>query len=95
LDDIFDAIGLIENYLPKPKFTLKKTSSLKYNDFINDQIILKENIPPFNQSAMDGIGVTSIQETYKLKGKALLDKYIDYKLQINECIIGQNRLSHT
>ena len=87
MDDIFDAIGLIENYLPKPKFTLKKTSSLKCNDFINDQLILKENIPPFNQSAMDGIGVTSIKETYKLKGKALLDKYIDYKLQINECIM--------
>ena len=80
MDDIFNAIGLIENYLPKPKFTLKKTSSLKYNDFINDQLILKENIPPFNQSAMDGIGVTSIQETYKLK----ILCFLRYKLVLED-----------
>ena len=59
LDDIFNAIRLIEKYLPKPTYTLKKTISLTSNDLINDRFTLKENIPPNNQSAMDGIGVIS------------------------------------
>ena len=36
---------------------------------------------------MDGIGVISKKNTYILKGKTLLDKYIDYKIKDNECVI--------
>ena len=70
MDDIFNAIRLIEKYLPKPAYTLKKTKSLTCKDLINDRFALKENIPPYNQSAMDGIGVISKKDasrkTYKL-----------------------------
>ena len=87
MDDIFNAIRLIEKYLPKPTYTLKKTKSLTCKDLINDRFALKENIPPYNQSAMDGIGVISKKDTYILKGKTLLNKYIDYKIKNNECVI--------
>ena len=87
MDDIFNAIRLIEKYLPKPTYTLKKTKSLTSKDLINDRFTLKENIPPNNQSAMDGIGVISKKDTYILKGKTLLDKYIDHKIKDNECVI--------
>ena len=83
MDDIFNAIRLIEKYLPKPSYTLKKTKFLTIRDLINDRFILKENIPPYNQSAMDGIGVISKKDTYILKGKTLLNKYIDYKIKDN------------
>ena len=82
MDDIFNAIRLIEKYLPKPTYTLKKTKSLTSKDLINDRFALKENIPPYNQSAMDGIGVISKKDTYILKGRTLLDKYIDHKIQM-------------
>ena len=36
---------------------------------------------------MDGIGVISKKDTYILKGKTLLNKYIDYKIKDNECVI--------
>ncbi|MFL2514151.1 MAG: molybdopterin-binding protein [Alphaproteobacteria bacterium] len=87
MDDIFNAIRLIKKYLPKPSYTLKNTKSLTCRDLINDRFTLKENIPPYNQSAMDGIGVISKKNTYILKGKTLLDKYIDYKIKDNECVI--------
>jgi len=87
LDDIFKAIRLIEKYLPKPTYTLKKTKYLTCKDLINDRFTLKENIPPYNQSAMDGIGVISKKDAYILKGKTQLDKYIDYKITDNECVI--------
>ena len=87
MDDIFKAIRLIEKYLPKPTYTLKKTKYLTCKDLINDRFTLKENIPPYNQSAMDGIGVISKKDAYILKGKTLLDKYIDYKIKDNECVI--------
>ena len=87
LDDIFNAIRLIEKYLPKTTFTLKKTKSLTCRDLINDRFTLKDDIPPYNQSAMDGIGVISKKDTYILKGKTLLNKYIDYKIKDNECVI--------
>ena len=87
LDDIFNAIRLIERYLPNPTYTLKKTKSLTSSDLINDRFTLKENIPPYNQSAMDGIGVISKKDSYVLKGKTLLNKYIDHKIKDNECVI--------
>ena len=87
MDDIFNTIRLIEKYLPKPTYTLKKTKYLNCKDLINDRFTLKENIPPYNQSAMDGIGVISKKDAYILKGKTLLDKYIDYKIKDNECVI--------
>ena len=87
LDDIFNAIRLIEKYLPKPTYTLKKIKSLTSKDLINDRFTLKDDIPPYNQSAMDGIGVISKKDTYILKGKTLLNKYIDYKIKDNECVI--------
>ena len=87
MDDIFNAIRLIEKYLPKPTYTLKKTKYLTCKDLINDRFTLKENIPPYNQSAMDCIGVITKKHTYILKGKTLLDKYINYKVKDNECVI--------
>ena len=87
MDDIFKAIRLIEKYLPKPTYTLKKTKYLTGKDLINDRFTLKEDIPPYNQSAMDGIGVISKKDAYILKGKTQLDKYIDYKITDNECVI--------
>ena len=62
MDDIFNAIRLIEKYLPKPTYTLKKIKSLTSKDLINDRFTLKDDIPPYNQSAMDGIGVISKKE---------------------------------
>ena len=67
MDDIFNAIRLIEKYLPKPTYTLKKTKSLTCKDLINDRFALKENIPPYNQSAMDGIGVISKKKCLHFK----------------------------
>jgi len=87
LDDIFNAIRLIKKYLPKPTYTIKKIKSLTSKDLINDRFTLKDDIPPYNQSAMDGIGVISKKDTYILKGKTLLNKYIDYKIKDNECVI--------
>ena len=87
MDDIFNAIRLIEKYLPEPTYTLKKIKSLTSKDLINDRFTLKDDIPPYNQSAMDGIGVISKKDTYILKGKTLLNKYIDYKIKDNECVI--------
>ena len=87
MDDIFNAIRLIEKYLPKSTYNLKKTKFLTCKDLINDRFTLRENIPPYNQSAMDGIGVKSKKDTYILRGKTLLNKYIDYKIKDNECVI--------
>ena len=43
MDDIFNAIRLIEKYLPKPTYTIKETNSLTCRDLINDKFKLKEN----------------------------------------------------
>ena len=74
MDDIFSAINLIYKKLPKKKITLKDANKLKNRDIIDFPISINKDIPPFNQSAMDGIGVVKKNNEYLIKGITYLNK---------------------
>ena len=87
LDDIFSVLNLIYKELPKKKKTLKYTNKLKVDDIIEFPISIKENIPPHNQSAMDGIGVVKKRKEYLIKGVTHLNRLIKKNIKDNECLI--------
>ena len=66
MDDIFKTIKLISNYLPKKKLLTIYTKNLKNNNFIQSDVKIQNNIPPFNQSSMDGIAKTNISKKFKI-----------------------------
>ena len=59
MDDIFKTIKLISSYLPKNKFSSIFSQNLNNNHLIKSNIVIKKNIPPQNQSSMDGIATVS------------------------------------
>lgn len=86
LDDIFQAIKKISINLPKKDYTTISISKLNTSHFVNSIEKIKVDIPPYNQSSMDGYGVINKSKRYKNIGTTSLNKYIDYKIQKNQCI---------
>ena len=81
--DIFEAIDFISAILPKKKYLYKKTSLTDSGDFVGDNFVCKIDVPRFNQSAMDGIGISKISKKYKIVGKTSLTR-------LNKKIIRNN-----
>ena len=46
-----------------------------------------QNIPPYNQSSMDGIGVKKKKKKYKIKGTTKLNIYKKFNLTEDECLV--------
>ena len=72
MDDVFIALKKISKDLPKRKTITKKINNTNFNDIINYPLVINSNIPPYNQSAMDGIAVKSKELNYRIKGKTYL-----------------------
>ena len=87
MDDIFKTIKLISNYLPKKKLLTIYTKNLKNNNFIQSDIKIQNNIPPFNQSSMDGIAITNISKKFKIVGRSKLNNFNNIKVNKDECLI--------
>ncbi len=87
MDDIFKIIKLISNYLPKKKLLTINTKNLKNNNLIQSDIKIENNIPPYNQSSMDGIAVTNISKKFKIVGRLKLNKFNNIKVNKDECLI--------
>ena len=68
MDDIFKAIKVIQKDLPKRIFKKEYLKKLKMGDKFLMPIKIEKDIPPYNQSSMDGIGVKSKRKKYKIKG---------------------------
>lgn len=87
LDDIFKAIKVIQKDLPKRKFKKEYLKKLKMGDKFLMPIKIEKDIPPYNQSSMDGIGVKSKRKKYKIKGITKLNIYKKFQLNEDECLI--------
>jgi molybdopterin molybdotransferase len=87
LDDVFIALDNICKNLPKKRYLSKKIKNIDNKDIIKSPLIVPNNIPPNNQSSMDGIGVKSKKKSYKLKGKTHLNKINKIKIFDNECLL--------
>ncbi len=87
LDDVFIALKKISKDLPKRKTITKKINNTNFNDIINYPLVINSNIPPYNQSAMDGIAVKSKELNYRIKGKTYLNKLNNIKISNKECLI--------
>ena len=85
--DIFEAIDFISAILPKKKYLYKKTSQTHSGDFVGEDFACKIDIPEFNQSAMDGIGISKLSKQYKIVGKTSLTKLNKKIITNNECLI--------
>ena len=85
--DIFEAIDFISAILPKKKYLYKKTSLTNSGDFVGDNFVCKIDVPRFNQSAMDGIGISKISKKYKIVGKTSLTRLNKKIIRNNECLI--------
>ena len=87
MDDIFKTIKLISSYLPKNKFSSILCQNLNNNHLIKSNIVIKKNIPPQNQSSMDGIAITNVGKKFKIIGKSKLNIFNKIKVNSNECLI--------
>ena len=87
LDDVFIALNKIYKDLPKKKLFSKNIKKINFSDIIKEPLIIKNNIPPYNQSAMDGIGVKAINNKYIIKGKTYLNKFNKTNISKEECLI--------
>ncbi len=87
MDDIFKIIKLISSYLPKNKFSSILSQNLNNNHLIKSNILIKKNIPPQNQSSMDGIAITNAGKKFKIIGKSKLNIFNKIKVNLNECLI--------
>jgi len=87
LDDIFKTIKLISNYLPKKKFSSILSQKLNNNHLIKSNIVIKKNIPPQNQSSMDGIAITKLGKKFKIIGKSKLNTFNNINVNSDECLI--------
>ena len=65
MDDIFKTIKLISSYLPKNRYSSILSQNLNNNHLIKSNIVIKKNIPPQNQSSMDGIAITNVGKKFK------------------------------
>jgi len=86
LDDIFQVIKKISKNLPKKDFSSISINKLNTSHFINSIEKIKVNIPPYNQSSMDGYGVINKSIKYENIGSTSLNRYINYKINKNQCI---------
>ena len=86
LDDIFQVIKKISKNLPKKDFSSISINKLNTSHFINSIEKIKVNIPPYNQSSMDGYGVINKSIKYENIGSTSLNRYINYKIKKNQCI---------
>ena len=87
MDDIFKTIKIISNYLPKKKLLTIYSKNLKNNNLIQSDIKIVNNIPPYNQSSMDGIAVTNISKKFKIVGRLKLNNFNNIKVNKDECLI--------
>ena len=87
LDDIFNAIKIIQKDLPKNKLRKELLKKLNFGDKFLLPIKIKQNIPPYNQSSMDGIGVKKKKKKYKIKGTTKLNIYKKFNLTEDECLV--------
>ena len=87
LDDIFNAIKIIQKDLPKNKLRKELLKKLNFGDKFLLPIKIKQNIPPYNQSSMDGIGVIKKKKKYKIKGTTKLNIYKKFNLTEDECLV--------
>ena len=87
MDDIFKTIKLISSYLPKNKFSSIFSQNLNNNHLIKSNIVIKKNIPPQNQSSMDGIAITNVGKKFKIIGRSKLNIFNKIKVNLNECLI--------
>ncbi len=85
--DIFEAIRIIYNILPSKTYLKKNTNSLSSGYYLGKNFITKINLPEFNQSSMDGIGISKISKEYKIVGKTELTKLNKKILNKNECLV--------
>ena len=85
--DIFEAIDFISTILPKKKYLYKKTSQTNSGDIVGANFLCKIDMPKFNQSAMDGIGISKLSKKYKIVGKTSLTKLNKKIITNNECLI--------
>lgn len=85
--DIFEAIRIISNILPGKIYLDKNTNSLSSGDYLGKNFITKINIPEYNQSSMDGIGISKISKKYKIVGKTELTQLNKKILKKEECLI--------
>lgn len=85
--DIFEAINLINTILPRKKYLIKKINTISSGLFVGADHISKTDLPKYNQSSMDGIGISKIGKKYKVIGKTSLTKLNQKKVKENECLI--------
>jgi molybdopterin molybdotransferase len=85
--DIFEAIDFISAILPKKKYLYKNTNKTNASDIIGANFVCKIDLPKFNQSAMDGIGISKVSRKYKIVGKTSLTKLNNKIITNNECLI--------
>ena len=87
MDDIFTAIRIIQKDLPKRKLKKEYLKKLNFGDKFLFPLKINENIPPYNQSSMDGIGVKTKKKKYIIKGATKLNKYKEFDLKDDECLV--------
>ncbi len=87
MDDVFIALDKISKNLPKKKVITKNIKDIMYGDIIKSPLIIPSNIPPYNQSSMDGIGVKVKRNYYAIKGKTYLNKINKVKIKKDECLV--------
>ena len=87
MDDIFKTIKLISNYFPKKKLLTIYTKNLKNNNFIQSDLKIEKDIPPYDQSSMDGIAITNISKKFKIVGRSKLNNFSNIKVNKDECLI--------
>ena len=87
MDDVFIALEKIYKDLPKKKILTKNIKKMNYGDIINSPLTIPSDIPPNNQSSMDGIGVKSKRDSYTIKGKTYLNKLNKIKISDKDCLI--------
>ena len=87
MDDVFIALDKITKQLPKRKTYIRNVKKINYGDVILSPIKIPLNIPPNNQSSMDGIGVKNKGKSFIIKGKTYLNKIRKVVISKNECLI--------
>ena len=85
--DIFEAIRLICNNLPRKNYLVKKINTISAGFYLGENFITKVNLPKNNQSSMDGIGISSFSKSYKITSRSELTYLNKKKIKKGECII--------
>jgi len=85
--DIFQAVDIITKKLPAKKIELKNYININSGFYVANDIKITKNIPEYNQSSMDGIGVSQISKKYKIVGKTDLSILNKKNIKKGECLI--------